>query len=453
MVQAQEAQKIWRRLNALPHLGPVVAFVDPSERPAETVLQRLVDDVARVTDDVTLDDESKIGYAPSPWHAAIFLCQELEFFMPAVPKQSTSPPPGVGGIVYRSHELFDGPVVHPTRCYYRGQADARYELVATIDRHGVDAGRENRAMDVFVAALEVMYPWSDPIAMVVARGTIKPHAKTVAHARKMSLGHPGRPGLEAIGRHHGIASSLIDFSADPAVAVFFACLGSKAPEAVVFTVPAVCAWSEDRLRLVVPPPISRRLYKQKGLFIRASGPGALMDSCWQLWFPPDSRFRVLRGTRAVSILPEERWLSHVVEWARSHAASGLSSDEQIVAALERELGLPIRKRDDTWLYDLAQEWGAAAWEMLDWLLWYVVEGEKGAQPAAMSFELSALAKHSGNVLLLAAQYAKTLLDHDPNLAGATELVALKRLGLTNQRALLLTVVKERILSENPTLKG
>ena len=78
---------------------------------------------------------------------------------------------------------------------------------------------------------------------------------------------------EAIAQHYGIATSLIDFTTDPAVAVFFACLNAPRNESTigsVFSLPYETAMKSG-LTIVVPPPYAERVYVQQGLFIQYEG--------------------------------------------------------------------------------------------------------------------------------------------------------------------------------------
>jgi hypothetical protein len=84
----------------------------------------------------------------------------------------------------------------------------------------------------------------------------------------------GNSGGEAIGQHYGIPSELIDFTTDPNVATYFACLNSN-PEAddtaSVFGIFYERAL-QNGLEVILPPPYAERIYLQRGLFLRSSGP-------------------------------------------------------------------------------------------------------------------------------------------------------------------------------------
>jgi len=139
MTTTTDAKEIWNRLNTLPRFGPIVAFLDPDAPPDEESLATLARDVKNVVRDVTLDDGDKLAYAPSPWHAAVFLYTELEHFLLAKDPATAKP--------------------QPVRCYYRGQSNSSWPIVATIDREGVDQQHERNVMELFVSLLDHILPW------------------------------------------------------------------------------------------------------------------------------------------------------------------------------------------------------------------------------------------------------------------------------------------------------
>lgn len=348
MTTTTEAKALWSRLNALPRFGPIVAFLDPDAPPDKELLADLEREVKNVVRDVTFDDGDKLAYAPSPWHAGIFLYTELEHFLLAKDPATAKP--------------------QPVRCYYRGQSDSSLPIVATIDREGVDQQHERNVMDLFVLLLDHILPWE--------------HTRD----RKFSLVHPGRLALEALGRHHGIASKLLDFSADPAVAIYFASRSARTHDAVVFAIPSVVAWKYAALTVLLPPPFSRRIYEQRGVFLLPPDDCDLRAISWEIRFPPNPDFQAIRDNMPVDLNQADEWLEGLVSCARQAAEHGVDK-ESLLSSLQNTPSFRLLGDLDTqlWAEGHALEWASSVWEALEWFLWYVAETPQGPSPMTSNF--------------------------------------------------------------------
>jgi hypothetical protein len=119
--------------------------------------------------------------------------------------------------------------------------------------------------------------------------------------------------LEATAQHYGIKTSLLDFTSDPAVAVWFACAGgSNGDIASVFALPMAMGSLFDQ-GVLLCHPLALRPYRQRGLFIHDS-PDYLKRLLIEIRFPIDTRFRILRDRLPTELHPQDEW------WATSATA-------------------------------------------------------------------------------------------------------------------------------------
>ena len=131
--------------------------------------------------------------------------------------------------------------------------------------------------------------------------------------------------LESTAQHHGIKTSLLDFTADPAVAVWFACQGaSKGDIASVFALPLAMGALCD-VGVFLSHPMALRPYRQHGLFIQDSL-RQLKLFLIEIRFPVDPDFHIRRDRLPAALLPEDEW------WAAVAAATERGS--RIVPSLD-----------------------------------------------------------------------------------------------------------------------
>lgn len=135
----------------------------------------------------------------------------------------------------------------------------------------------------------------------------------------------------AAAQHYGIPTDYLDFTLDPAMAVFFACQRSKKRglhrlravdglrrrEAVVFMLDVHAARTAG-LELVLPPPFVTRLHLQSGVLMKKPPP-SLRGLCREVRFPRSAGFRVPGHKGPLDPLPEDRWLTGAVAWAQRSA--------------------------------------------------------------------------------------------------------------------------------------
>jgi hypothetical protein len=220
--------------------------------------------------DEVFQDDSGMVYAPSPWHAAFYL------------------------------ECVEDPTVRAKPRIYRGQADCRWEMISSLKRPNVELAR-----------------------VTIAREAFRVFARALSE-RLGSMVVPLDVADEATAQHYGIPTSLLDFSVDPHVAIYFACqaqpVGNDNPLASVF------AYEFDRAamfgaRAYFPHPLADRIYRQYGLFIDMSycSRDYMREMCHEIRFPPIKSFRPFRRRRPVALLRRSSVFSPLASMAQRWA--------------------------------------------------------------------------------------------------------------------------------------
>lgn len=264
-------------------LGPFL-LLDESKRRKADDLRSLIPNIFSEIEHVG----ERLVRAPSPWHAALMMMATIEYST----THNEEPIEEKGKIAILTSQQ---------RPLFRGQGDATWHLIAKKDRPYIDKVFENRAVESICALLARLF-------------------------RSADLPTPPAQAYVAIAQHYGLATHLLDFTCDPLVAVYFAAHGNKArhdQEAVVFLLPLIDALNHGA-KIILPPPFAKRLYIQKGVFVEAPEQTAISirDLCWEIRFPLDSSFEVIRENGHVNLLPADPWLEKAVQWARNWAKAG-----------------------------------------------------------------------------------------------------------------------------------
>src|SRR5216684_2274445 len=248
---------------------------------------------------------------PSPWHAVIHLLAASRVCLA-----------GAYGPHNRAGLLF------------RGQRRCGWDLVPSICRPHVNRSSENEVLNVFVSLLQRFYRrnfYRSAIFSPSLAAFSEDNASTVLHV--------------ATAQHYGIATDLLDFSTDPAVAVWFACQGATGgagEEAAVFALPMKAAKRSGGV-IALPHPYVSRLYRQHGVFVQPSSIG-LRDLCIEFRFAPDPNFEVLRDGHKVDLLSDDLWWTRLVELSRTIVGANRTSE--LLAASHREALMILAEFDE-----------------------------------------------------------------------------------------------------------
>ena len=245
-MDVETAKSLYRKINSLrgESRGPVP--IDPS---AIAELEGLRPSILLACADVKKTDTRRFA-VPSPWHAFLFMNENVRW-------------------------ACDG---NRNRPIYRGQANAEWDPIPKLNRPDCHRDAEADALKHFCDELHRTYPDGVP--------RCSPDASVAA------------------AQHYGIATSLLDFTPDPAVALFFACYRSEAPYAAVFKLPLLPALDQCGARVLLPPPFAKRIYLQRGVFVDypSSNDEPLGSLCTRIEFPPCSDFQVIRQGAEVDLL-------------------------------------------------------------------------------------------------------------------------------------------------------
>jgi hypothetical protein len=262
--------------------------------------------------------------APSPWHAAIHLIGR-----------------GRGWLLGRNPYGSEMPLL------YRGQADAEWDMIPSLYRSSVNITEERESLAVFINLLRRFY--LHQIITCVEKG-----------AWLSFLSDDSVPDLvhAATAQHYGLRTSLLDFTVDPAVAVWFACRqtheASSRP-AAVFAIPLELAASRGA-SILLPHLYIRRLYRQRGVFVNvpeSMNAGNLRRVSIEVRFPADPAFQVLRGGKSICLMGfddphfSDAWWMHRVGTARHLASEG---------QLATLLTLPMTNDGYLAVADMTDEW-------------------------------------------------------------------------------------------------
>jgi hypothetical protein len=236
-------------------------------------------------------------HSPSPWHTLLLLVRLQERCMSA----------SDGGFAL----------------LFRGQADANWQLESSFERlKKQDRKTERATLGIFSRLIK----------------------------KCASSGGIPLPGIavEALAQHYGIRTRLLDFTTDPATALWFATdRPGQASTGAVYALNVPQAVKRGG-KLVFPPPFVERLYVQHGTFIdtRYISPRDLREQCFAFSFDHGSAsdsYEVFRLGEPLTMYPRDPWIEAAVEAsrasARSRAAKRVDLGE-VVGGILRQIGSP-----------------------------------------------------------------------------------------------------------------
>jgi hypothetical protein len=314
------------------HRGPYHFY------PPSMDLPRIAAAGEEILDAIECVDE-RTWRAPTTWHAAVWLL-------------NVAAGAGEGKPVYPAFKP-DEPLHFDSALLFRGQRNTSWGVAPRLLRES-DPSTHVKALAIFLMTMAALIPFEE-----------MPTVTAEAHI--------------ATAQHYGLATNLLDITVDPLTATFFACDGAIDPEAVVYWMPFDEAVSLG-IRMALPPPWIKRLYKQKGLFIDFFHADLkdIKDRCYRILFPPDKSYVESEfGNVDSRLYPDDPWLTSACEWAKTVdiETAELSRDGAIALAekLRRKLGKPH------FMYNVLfparmGDWWELFEELLDWLAVRMIEG-------------------------------------------------------------------------------
>ena len=296
----------------------------------------------------------RLAHAPSPWHVTLMMMAHIEY------STALDEPP-----IEEKSKIVK--LTRKQRPLFRGQGDSTWDLIEKKERCNIDEVLK-RAVEPFCALLARLF-------------------------RSADLPTPPTQAYVATAQHYGLATHLLDFTADPSVAVYFAAHEYRRredQEAVVFLLPLIDAL-EHGAKIILPPPFVKRLYIQRGVFIEAPIQTAtsIRDLCWEIRFPLDPSFEVIRENEIIDLLPADPWLEKAVQWAMKWAKTtkGFPTDpeatERIFYEACQEIGYPEYLLSGAYAMEQIARWVDFMSDMLYWLAIIVRDGKEWVSPTVV----------------------------------------------------------------------
>ena len=358
MITAQTLGPAWRIL-------PQAAKVSEVLRPAFEAI------VAQETQPVP----GRVWEVPSPWHAALYLS------------------------ALQHHLAISG-----NRALFRGQSNSAWQITPSLGRPGVNPAEEEQKGQLFCRLLASL-PFN-------RASIVHPFA-----ASRLDL-QISPKSYWAAAQHYGIRTDLIDFTTDPAVAVFFACSG-RDPEpnqtSSVFVLPLELTLDRGG-EIILPPPFVDRLYTQRGLFVRRDT--AISESEFGLLevrFPSSFRFapfQVIRaGSGVVNVLRDSVPMQALLRIVDENPAPDEPHFNELSAALKEPFA-GVSK-------DPLAMWAQYVDFFEDQLYWLAYKVEDASESLAVDL-LQPIVSANRELASATAQFYRWAAKLPPDLSGYTE---------------------------------
>lgn len=249
----------------------------------------------------------------SPWHAALFL-----------------------------QSVMNACSLDGERLIFRGQANSEWPIVASLFRQGVDAEAERKRANVFCRLLAAI-SWNTSLSM-------HPYSRTNIYLRVSPRAYL------ATAQHYGIKTNLVDFTFDPDIAVKFATINAPpgARYSSVFVV-NVTGNAIGPIAVLLPPPMTERIYAQRGLFIPVDSAADLARlNVLEVRFPcadHNVEFEVQREHGSLGLYPSEENLRPAMALAdRLVVETEVSNDkfDLLAQSLKSSMSQTLLDPDTQW---------------------------------------------------------------------------------------------------------
>jgi len=192
---------------------------------------------------------------------------------------------------------------------FRGHADSRWTLIATLDRAAAAPIGVRRVRD---ALKRVLLNW---------------FAYFAQEFKSFEIGASDEV-CDALLQHYGFPTNLLDWTTDPFVALDFATPPHSSGHASLVMLPVERAL-ELEMSMVIPPPIFERVFIQRGVFtaLDAARQKELEDAAMTLTFafPPYAQHPVPGAVRGRGLLPPTGFIDTMVKAAVSLLALDVDS--------------------------------------------------------------------------------------------------------------------------------
>ncbi|HEY4256767.1 MAG TPA: FRG domain-containing protein, partial [Candidatus Udaeobacter sp.] len=295
---------------ATEHRGPLRLFRDPKEaQPLQNLAPKVHAGVSQV--------DERTYRAASAWHAAAWMLDQATLIAQVANVDGSS------GLRAMYQPKLGAPI-------FRGQRDPAWKLVASIFRSDSSPPHVVLALELFIdAMIELMDYQENPM-----NGRFV-HMAGAQHYGGKSAAHDELP------------TPLLDFTPDPIVAIYFACLGaddSKQTEVVLYAMPLGVSGASGG-RIILPPPWLRRLWLQRGVFVDCTTVSDvdLREVCVRILLPPSKEFvNWVLEQRGEALLPSDPWFEKAIAWAIGSAKSlvGATPSHPLGEWLRKECGDP-----------------------------------------------------------------------------------------------------------------
>lgn len=230
-----------------------------------------------------LKNDSRDGEisVPSPWHAwALLTASHLKLL--EINSNQWNVPANFVVPAYRGHESTD------------------YKPIPSLYRPNIDRTHQINCLDAFSFIFNQKFLW-----------------------RNLGISPPP-DSAKATAQHYGIKTDLLDITADPAIAVYFASSANnkKQDETAAVLVFDLARLLDSNVKLILPPPIVERLYIQRGTFLQLSEERvtSIGKESFKITFPPDPTFQLIENGKQKNILLSDDWFQKVLDWSNKWVA-------------------------------------------------------------------------------------------------------------------------------------